>query len=220
MAIDSTELSIINKALTNLGVRRVTWAQVQTPDNKASRLADETYENIRNELLQDHPWNFATFRAEILLKDSYVPEYDYNFAFDIPDGTTPAGKPACLRVLEIDENPLWEWRPSGWYMYNEDRGPKRWKLEHGQILTNHDEPISLRYIGIVSVVTDMTPMFTDLLAAMVSVEWAESLTSAEGLSDRLEARFRSKLVEARTIDGQEGIPDPVETSYWIAGRGV
>ena len=219
MAIDDTEVKIINQAFNRLGVRRMTTAQKTTPTTKQSRLAVDSYEAYRDEVLQDHPWNFATFRAS-LTKNVATPVYDYSYEYDLPDGSTPAGKPACLRVLDVNEQPLWEWRESGWYLYSEQYNTQAWKVENGRILSDSNTPLEIRYIGLVTLTTSMTPMFMDVLSAYLAVEWCESLTTSDSLSDRLEARLHRKLTEARTIDGQEGIPDSLETSYWLSGRGT
>ena len=214
MAIHATELAVINKALTNLGMKRITSSDLSGDLNKAARLVNATYENLRNSLLQDHPWNFAIFRADVT-KNAYTPEFDFLYAYDFPNGTTPASKPAALRILEVDEKPYWSWRSGGWFL---EPSLHDWKVENNQILSDHDTPLSIKYIGLVTDTAEMTPMFTDLLAEMCAMEWVESLTSSNSLAERIERRFSAKLREARSIDAQEGIPDELETHYWISGR--
>lgn len=213
MAIDATERPIINEALTKIGQRRITAAQLTTPDNKASNLVVDTYENHRDQTLEDHPWNFAIHRAE-LTKNVTAPVYEFDFDYDFPNGTTPADKPYALRILQINDDLLWTWT----WRWEAAPGSHRWKSEDRKILSNIDTPLQIRYIGRVTTYATMTAMFKDLLAQKLAAEWAEPLTASTSVKDRADANFSAKLGEARTIDGQEGIPDPIETTSWVSSR--
>lgn len=210
MAIDSSELPIINAAISKLGQRRITSAQLDTPDNKVSRLVEETYENHRDLMLEDHPWNFAIRRAE-LDKNVTTPVWGFNFEYDFPDGDPDD---YALRILQINDDVLWTWN----WAWVSAPGVRRWKVEDRKILTDLDEQLQIRYISRVTEYDDMTAMFKDLLSQKLTLEWAEPLTASDSLGDRAESRFRLKLSEARSIDGQEGIPDPIETSSWVGER--
>ncbi len=214
MAIDASELPIINDALTNLGQRRITAGQLATPDNKASNLAFDTYENHRDQMLQDHPWNFAIHRAS-LDKNVAVPVYGFNVEYDFPDGTTPASKPYALRILQINDDVLWTWNTWRWVVTPQF---SMWKSEDRKILTDIDEPLKIRYIGRVVTYATMDAMFKNLLAAKLSVEWTEPMTASKTLGEKAERQFQGKLSESRSIDGQEGIPDPIETTSWVNER--
>jgi len=213
MAIDATELPIINEALTKIGQRRITAAQLTTPDNKASRLVSDTYENHRDQMLEDHPWNFAIERAELTV-NATAPVYEFGFDYDFPDGTTPSGKPYALRILQINDDLLWTWT----WRWEPGPGFSKWKSEGRKILTDIDTTLEIRYIGRVTTYATMTAMFKDLLAQKVAMEWAEPLTGSDSLGQTALRRFQLKLAEARTIDGQEGIPDAIETTSWISER--
>ncbi len=214
MAIDATERPIINEALTKIGQRRITAAQLTTPDNKASNLVFDTYENHRDQMLEDHPWNFAIHRAELTV-NATAPVYEFNFDYDYPDGTTPSGKPYALRILQINDDLLWTWDLWSW---NRAPGFSKWKSEDRKILSHIDTTLDIRYIGRVTTYATMTAMFRDLLSQKLAMEWAEPLTGSDSLGQSALRRFQIKLGEARTIDGQEGIPDPIETTSWISER--
>lgn len=214
MAIDATERPIINEALTKIGQRRITADQLTTPDNKASNLVVDTYENHRDQLLEDHPWNFAIHRAE-LTKNVTAPVYEFDFDYDFPDGTTPSGKPYALRILQINDDLIWTWNLWNWQT---GAGFNRWKSEDRKILSNTDTPLQIRYIGRVTTYATMTSMFRDLLSQKLAMEWAEPLTGSDSLGQSALRRFQIKLGEARTIDGQEGIPDAIKTTSWINAR--
>ena len=215
MAIGSSELGIINEPPTKLGQRRITAGHLATPDNKASRLVEDSYENHRDLMLQDHPWNFAIDRASIV-KESTTPLFDFNFEYAYPDGTTPADKPYALRILRINDDLLWSWGYLNAWI--QEPGFHRWKSEGRKILTNFDTPLEVRYIGRIVDSTQMDAMFKDLLSQKLSMEWAEALTGSPSVDDKSERRFIRKLGEARSIDGQEGIPDPITTTSWVSER--
>ena len=214
MAIDGSEVNVINEALNRLGQIRITAGQISSPDNKVSRLVADSYERHRNAALRDHPWNFAIYRRE-LSKNVTAPVYGFNYAYDLPDGSPD---PYCLRVLQLNDQVVWDYSTAGWSLVDDMR--RRWKVEQRQILVDIDEPLGVRYIGVPATVdaTAWDDLFFDALAAKCAFFWCENLTSSDSLKERQGNEFERILREARSIDGQEGIHDALETTDWLIHR--
>ena len=188
----ASEVGICNAALAKLGLRSIL---AFTDDRTEARLATQTYEDIRDDVLRDHPWNFATFRAE-LAAEVTAPAFAYARAFNLPDTPT-----YCLRVLEVVN-------PSSW----------PWKVEGRQILTDLGSPLQITFISRITNCDQMDALFRDALAARLAMEWAEKLTRTTTIQEAMAALYAKKLAEARSIDGQEGTREEISESSWISAR--
>jgi len=60
-----TELEIQNKSLRIIGAEKVTQAQLDGDLTEQARIMNDIYESVREELLEEHPWNFAIKRATL-----------------------------------------------------------------------------------------------------------------------------------------------------------
>lgn len=61
----ATSLQIKNMALRLLGVARIAQTDLDNETNEHSRILNDIYELVRDEVLAVHPWNFAIKRAEL-----------------------------------------------------------------------------------------------------------------------------------------------------------
>ena len=190
----ASEVTIVNNALSKIGAKRII---AFTDDNKQGRLATDTYASIRDELLRNHPWNFAIRRASIPA-DATAPEWEFENRYALPEGDEK-----CLRVLEVED---------------EDENTGKWKVENRFILTDKGSPIKVRYMAQVEQVGQMDAAFQEVLAARLAMEWAETLTRSTTLTQNMSNLYDRKLAEARSIDGQEEIPVQLEACEWINSR--
>jgi hypothetical protein len=185
----ASDVAIVNAALAKLGQRPILSLTDNTP---SGRLAGGTYADIRDEMLREHPWNFAT-RRTTLPAEATTPAWGFARSFVLPTN--------WLRMLEID-NP----------------GDFPWKLEGGKILTDLPAPISITYIIRVTDPDQMDPSFRDTLASRLAMEWCERLTGSNSLAQMMAQSYKEKLRYARSFDGQEGGTDPVARYSWIEAR--
>lgn len=196
MAIDASELPIVNGALDILGQRVITEAQlITTPDNRSSKLAARSYELQRDMLLRDHRWNFAMKRVTLSVAVT-APDHKYDFAFSLPSDS--------LRIVEINNTPIYRWGGGSWY---EDPDAGKWKVEGQSIITNVSDDLEVLYISRVSTYSEMDPMFVNALQYKCAAEWAVKLSGKASDKESASQMFGSLLREGRAIDGQEGVPD-------------
>jgi len=215
VAINANELSIINEAFNQMGIRRIVAADLTTPSNRQSELAVDSYEHHRRTLLRDHPWNFARYRTTLTAEIATSPAWGYTFWFVIPDGVTPAGEPECVRMLQINQDQLVDYTLGNFYRYE---GANRWKVEGQKILSDVGDTIDVLYTQHIADSTLMDDMFKELLSAKLAVEWSMALLGSNEIRDRLERDWALKLREFRSIDSQEGTPDPMITGDWLMSR--
>lgn len=216
MAIDAAELPIINRAMRRLGQREfANLAEVTTPTTKKADIVNGEYENHRDSMIQDHPWNDHIFRAN--LTTPTTPEWGFLYAYAFPDGATPAGKPYALRILEINDKLLWGW--TTWQGWIQNESYRSWKVEARNLLVDISDNIDIRYLGRdPTAAADWQPLFRECLALYCAMNWGEALQASNDLQSRLEVTFEKKIAEARSIDGQEGIQDGFDTSAYVSAR--
>lgn len=186
----ASETDVINAALDKLGVERIgTHPDFNTP---AGRLANQTYAKLRDRLLRSHPWNFALKRLSIIAT-STAPVWEYDNAFNLPSD--------WLRTMEV-----------------ENATQSDWQIEGKQIVTDLSSPIKILYIARITDPTLWDALFYDALAAFLAKEWALKLTQQAEVELEKKKEAKEVLREARTADGQEGMPKKMESSEWHDSR--
>ncbi len=184
----AADIDVINAALSKLGERVIAAITDSVP---AARLATRTYDDIRDALLREYPWNFATQR-ESLAVDAAVPDWGYAYTYVLPA--------SCLRLIEISNAADADWRNEG-----------------GNIITDITTPLKIRFVGTVTV-DDMDATFREALAARCAMEWAEPLSQTTTVVDAMAKLYRNKLQVARIADGQEDRIKTFEADDFISAR--
>lgn len=181
-------VSICNKALILLGAEPISSL---TEDSKEARVMNRLYEQVRDELLFNHPWNFAIRRAELAQVDD-EPEYEFDAFFEIPDD--------CLRIV-------------GTNLSSEDP----WKVE-GQYFYCNSSTVKIKYIARIDSPNEFSVGFGEALAYKLAHIASYSLAQSSALSDRLAKEYLVHLRDARSADAQEGSIDKVEANEWLYSR--
>src|SRR5690606_8900414 len=119
-----SQTDIANMALLHLGDHVVT--SIDDGENEAARKLKAAWDIRRDEVLPDHPWNFALARAS-LAADLAAPAFGWQRAFTLP------ADPCCLRVLAITP-------------YADDPGLP-FRVEGRKILTDAAAPLPVRFIA-------------------------------------------------------------------------
>lgn len=190
----SADVDIVNAALVKLGEQTIASL---SEDVKPARLASFIYADVRDAVLRAHPWNFALKRA-LLAASTAAPTWGYVYAYNLP-----ADPDYCLRALTVN---------------GENQYSGKWKVEGRQILTDLGAPLKLLYISRATVVDDWDALFREALSARLAAELAEPLGKATSLQEAMVRLYGDKLGEARSSDGQEGVPDLIEADLWTDAR--
>lgn len=184
-----SQVDIYNRALSRLGVRRVTDID---EESAAARACNAAWDMVRDEVLRAHPWNFATARAS-LAADSDEPEFEYDYQYTLPAG--------CLRVLEADTD---DWP---------------WVVEGRRILTDTTAPLDIRYIDRVEDTEQYDAGFVSAVSQRLAAEISQELISASGAQqDNLMNVYRRILKQATSTDAMESSPLEFEEDVWVTCR--
>jgi len=174
--MSASEVQICNLALLKMGNLSIT---ALTDTTKEGRACNVLYPILRDELLASHPWNFAMSRADISAQVVPTPSFQWDYAYTIPAD--------CLRV---------------WEMYGSDA---EWVVEGGELLTNQDSEIYIRYIKLITETARFSPSFNNCLATRLGAELAGKLADDKALRTALlEELYKKHLPDAYAINALEG----------------
>jgi len=203
-------VSIANIALNNLGDKTIS----DFSDNTAQAFATKTrFTDVVNQVLRAHPWNCATKRAT-LTKYNVTPTYNFDYAYKLPADS--------LRVVSL---------------YEEVNYDYAWKIE--LVVDGEEDRLALitssssanisyikKYIGsgnhdnkeAVMTLNNFDPILVEAVGMALAGEIAMDLTGQSSLRDMMLAKYQAILSEARSINGQEGTADRIESNEWINAR--
>ena len=187
----ASDVGIANAALRKLGQAPIT---AFNEDSKAARLANERFAELRDELISRHPWNFALKRIS-LAASATAPVWGFANAFPVP--------PDYIRTFEAN---------------GEDEETGKWKVENGEIVTDLSAPLEILYVYRVTDANRMSTGFREALASLLAADWAEDITGDDNVVKNKERKALIAVAQARSNDGQEGIPDRLEADEWLNAR--
>jgi hypothetical protein len=182
-----SQVSICNSAIFKVGGRRISSI---TEETKEAQVCNGLYEQLRDQVLRDHPWNFASKRAT-LTPTADEPAFEFDYEFDIPSD--------CLRILKT---------------YPDDID---FVVEGDKILTNETE-LDVQYIYRHEDESDWPADFAEAFAWKLASELAYPLMQSLPLMEYCNRRYKEALAEARSIDGMEGIIRDFEADVWTRER--
>ena len=172
----ASEVEICNLALNKFGDLSIT---ALTDASKEARACKVFYPIMRDLMLFSHPWNFAMKRADISAQVTTAPAFGFDYAYTLPAD--------CHRVWELYGSTV------------------EWVVESGQLLTDQEEEIYIRYIRKVTESGYFSPAFVDCLGTRLASELALKLGKdakmAAYLLDRLD---KIDLPQARMLNAMEG----------------
>lgn len=186
-----SEVDICNRGLLKIHSGSIT--RLRPPENtEESRACFTVYDQLLDEVLRAHPWNFAIAQESLQLL-SEPPQFNFNHAYQLPTD--------CLRVLRLDDNH---------YKY-------RFKIKGDQLHTD----VSGAKIEYIKRITDpnmFDSLFTSTLSTRIAMELAYALAGSAERTEQLSAEYSKLLKEAKRRDGQEGSPDPITAERFIDSR--
>lgn len=183
----ATELGIVNSALIKLGVEIISALPGTT---RQGLLANEQYSKIRDELLYEHPWNFAIKRATLVATVN-TPVFEFAYEYNLPAD--------CLRVWATQ--------------YEEDF----YQVEGTKLYSNYSD-VKIRYISKITDASTFTPAFAELLSLKLASDLAFVLVQSNSLKGTLLQEYLVKLRDCRSHDGQENPPYPLTDDLFIESR--
>ena len=187
-----TEVSICNQALGWVGGDLIT---AFTDGTVEAKLCEANYAALRDAVLEDHAWVFATKR-DTLTPLTEPPDWGFGQAFLLP--------PDTIRVLEVDDT-------------TQGFGTMEWVREGRQIHADA-ERIFLRYTSRVVDTAQFSPAFVQALAQRIAAEFAIPLAESRELQVNHWAVYNEKISNAAATDGMQGRRERTNTSRLRGAR--
>ena len=192
-----SSVEICNLALDQL--KEDSISSIESPTTNIEVLCKRWYDQVRRAVLRKHPWNFAIKRAS-LAELATAPEFEYAKQFQLPSD--------YIRLLTV-----------GTY-----GNQKRYQLENNKILIDDVSGLTaagalpIRYIYDFTTVTQMDPLFIDVLAVELAIRISYQITGSGTKGRDLMATLAEIAPGAYAVDGQERPPQRRETSRFKSKR--
>lgn len=184
----ASEVSICNQALSWLGVSAI--LSLDDPQKQA-QLCKANYDQLRDTVLEEGKWSFATSRRVYSSPLATGPAYGYTNKFVL----------ASTELYVIEANDTGE--PQGDYDLD-------WRVEERHIVTD----ATIVYAKVIIQITDVqkfSNLFRQALAARIAAELAMPLTESHKKMIDMLALYDAKLTIAMTMDGMQGSSDRVKS---------
>lgn len=202
----STPAQICNRALLLVGNRN--FIDDLVSETTESQLCAEIFEPLRDELLEEFPWKFASRRSTLAL----VANVSW------PGWTLIYGQPAdCVKAREIypgTRNPSAAQRIAFDSVLVEDpSGNPTIKA----IATDHTDA-ELIYTAQINATGLWSPLFTGALAWRLAIDLAFGLPVKPDVGQRMMTGYAVALAKAAASDAQQAQHDQPPPSPYISGR--
>lgn len=190
MASTITVTQIANLALSKLGPGSGYLTDLASDSTVAGQALNRTYEMIRDEVQEMHPWNFCTKRAQ-LAADIATPAWGFDKQYTLPAD--------CLRFLSIEARKV------------------DYQLEADKILVNDEGPLNIRYIARVADTSKYSPTFVAALAARWAFEIC-NVVESRVTPDQLWAIYMKLVSQAKRADAQANASEELPDGDWLNAR--
>jgi len=199
--VPASIIQVANRALTKLGAARIISL---SDDNKQARAINSCYEDLRDDELRAHRWQFAIKRTSLAaLTDA--PAFGYTYQYELPSD--------FLRLDMVnDEYPA--------AIMDNYIGAEYvdWVIEGNRILTDIGAPLKLRYGAQITDVTEWDVNFREALASRIAYEICEDLTQSDTKKQFAMQDYRRAIGQAIRVNAIERPPVMPPDDQWVVSR--
>ena len=198
----TSQVAIVNRALTKLGAARIT---ALTDNTKEAREMSATFDIVRDDELRESRWSFAIKRAQ-LAADVTSPAFGYSHRFAVPSD--------FLRALMVGE-----FLP-GYDASDYRTGPdsQEWAIEGRYILADDDGPLNLRYLSSIPDTSLWDASFVEAFACRLAAETCEAITQSSTKRQLAWQEYEQAMRAARKAGAIELPPVQIPDNSWVLGR--
>lgn len=199
MPSSATPLSISNQALSWLGANLITSFDDGTTE---ANLCKANYDQLRDAVLESYWWSFATLRVRLTATELYT---------GAPENKTYTGYKYAvprdsLRVWKVSSDADFRAGNTG-----------NWTMEGGYIIASF-HPAFTKYTFRLEDTAQMSPGFTQALAARMAMDLALPITESNSKEQLMAQRYAMKVDEAKTLDGMQGTNERIRSTWMRNSR--
>ncbi|SMG01068.1 hypothetical protein [Burkholderia singularis] len=192
----ASEVQIANRALTKIGSARVTELG---EDSKAAAVLNSMFATVRDAELTEHRWHFAKSRA-LLPKLAKAPVFGFANQYQLPQD--------YLSLIQIGSFLV--------YPRSDTRG--LYGIEGGNILTDLDAPLPIRYVRRVTDPNMFAPLFIEAFACRLAAESCEAITQSATKRQAAWSEYERAITAAVRINAIERPSQPIANDTWLESR--
>lgn len=185
-----SEVSICNQALLWLGQDIITSFADQ---NTTAQWMRNNYPFLRDAVLEERMWTFATVRGTSTTEDKDA--WGVQYSHPKPDWISVF---RCYKSTQCVIDPTW-------------------RMESGNILSDY-QTVYLWGIKQVTDTSEFSPLFIQALAARIAADACIPMTENRQLQADMWNLYSTKLAEAAVRDGQQGSNETVISNSLINAR--
>lgn len=194
-------IQVANRALTKLGSARITSL---SDDVKAARSISSCFEDIRDDELRAHRWQFSMKRTTLAaLADA--PVFGYTYQYALPSD--------FLRLDMINDE-----YPSAVMDNYIGAETQEYMIEGNVILTDIEAPLKLRYISRIEDPNAWDVNFREAMASRLAAELAEDLTQSDTKKQNAAKDYDRAIRQAVRTNSIERPPATPPDNSWIVSR--
>lgn len=189
--MSQSETTIMTGALIKLGAEPILSAD---DDSTRARLCKLRFPTVRDNVLQSHPWRFATaYVALSPITPKPVDNFEFAYVFQLPDD--------CLSVLgtSLGEFDCWE------------------ELENKQLGTNISE-VTVKFIRRVTDVNKFSPSFISTLEYALARDLAYPITQSDAKVQAMDSLYKAELSASRFNNSRPSSTKQVQSDEWLLSR--
>lgn len=203
MANSPTEIA--NFALSKLGATRI--YDLDDAGEKKARTARIHYDQVREEVLRAHRWNFA-MRRGILTRLVERPAYGFEYQFAMPMD--------FIRLDEVNQRGVWERGQRAEFFEIEGGNDSS-----GLVLLSDSEEAKIRYVANVTDTTKFDSLFTAAFSTLLASRMARAITGGEGTESQLKEQYETMdLASAQYVDAAETNSDENHPLMAVVNRSI
>lgn len=184
-----SEIKICNLALRKLGARLI---ESLSDSSQEAVTCNLFYEQVRDAVLREHPWNFAAARVR-LAKLADAPAFGYSFQYQLPVD--------CLHLRQLNS------------------AEDEFVVEGDKILTNRDGASAVYTMKVTNPVL-FDPSFVMAVSARLAAEMADDITGSTSKAREMWTLYLNAMQSARLADSAEGREDEILNDPWLEARGL
>lgn len=207
----TSEVAICNQAISWLGGNLITSLDDETTE---AILCKANYALLRNAVLEEGKWSFATKRFKLLPAPG-TPVYGYNAQFPVPSNV--------LLVIEARDDNAQDVNGGLQTDSQGANGSSRldWRLEgdnDGLFIVATTEVVFCKCIVEVTDTTKFTTTFNQALAARIAADIASPLTESTSKEEKMWNKYNNSITLALGVDGLQGKSDRLRSNSRIIRR--
>lgn len=194
-------VSICNNALLILGEDSI---NALTDDNNRARALTTAYEQVRDDAIRAHSWNFAIIRVRLPALAT-VPEFGFSLEYQLPND--------CLRVIQVSDFDV------GPDMSDLRSAPTEvFSLEGRKIRTNLAAPLPIRYLGQIVDPSLFDANFADKLSGDLAERCCYRITNSTEKEAECRIAQARALRKAARANAFERASQYATDDTWVAAR--